>query len=46
MTHQFNPIDLDQQMRLKTAFDPEWLLNPAKVFPLEGRLDGLRHAAE
>ncbi len=46
MTHQFNPIDLDQQMRLKSAFDPEWLLNPAKVFPLEGRSDGLRHAAE
>ena len=21
---------------IKTAFDPGWLLNPAKVFPLEG----------
>jgi FAD/FMN-containing dehydrogenase len=21
---------------VKTAFDPDWLLNPAKVFPLEG----------
>jgi glycolate oxidase len=24
-------------MRIKTVFDPKWLLNPAKVFPLEGR---------
>jgi glycolate oxidase len=39
MTCQFNLIDLDQQMRVRAAFDPEWLLNPAKVFPLEGRLD-------
>ena len=28
---------LDAQMRLKTVFDPDWLLNPAKVFPLAGR---------
>ncbi len=37
MPFQFNRIDLEQQMRVKTAFDPQWLLNPAKVFPLEGR---------
>ena len=37
MIHQFNTIDLDQQMRVKTALDPKWLLNPHKVFPLEGR---------
>jgi glycolate oxidase len=37
MPFQFSPADLDQQMRVKTAFDPTWLLNPAKVFPLEGR---------
>ncbi|MBZ9934691.1 FAD-binding protein [Mesorhizobium sp. BR1-1-16] len=37
MVHQFNTIDLDQQMRIKTALDPQWLLNPHKVFPLEGR---------
>jgi glycolate oxidase len=24
-------------MRVKSAFDPAWLLNPAKVFPLAGR---------
>jgi glycolate oxidase len=31
---QFNPIELDQQRRIKSAFDPGWLLNPSKVFPL------------
>ncbi len=30
---QFTEIDLDQQMRLKCAFDPDHLLNPGKVFP-------------
>jgi glycolate oxidase len=34
MTVQFEPHELDQQRRLKSAFDPEWLLNPSKVFPL------------
>ena len=34
MTYQFLPHELDQQRRLKTAFDPDWLLNPSKVFPL------------
>ena len=33
---QFTPEELAQQRALKTAFDPQWLLNPAKVFPLEG----------
>ena len=37
MTRQFNTADLHQQMRVRAAFDKEWLLNPAKVFPLEGR---------
>lgn len=32
---QFSPVDLAVQMRIKTVFDPQWLLNPAKVFPLE-----------
>ena len=31
---QFNAVDLDQQRRIKSAFDPDWLLNPSKVFPL------------
>ena len=34
---QFTETDLVMQMRIKTVFDPKWLLNPAKVFPLEGR---------
>ena len=38
MTVQFAPEDLYQQMRVRAVFDPAWLLNPAKVFPLEGRL--------
>ena len=35
MRVQFTDTDLALQMRIKTVFDPEWLLNPAKVFPLE-----------
>ncbi|AHM04002.1 Glycolate dehydrogenase, subunit GlcD [Roseibacterium elongatum DSM 19469] len=34
MTTQFEPDDLEAQMRVKDVFDPTWLLNPAKVFPL------------
>ena len=34
MPVQFNATELDQQRRIKTAFDPGWLLNPHKVFPL------------
>jgi glycolate oxidase len=37
MRVQFSPTDLALQMRIKTVFDPKWLLNPAKVFPLDGR---------
>jgi len=37
MRHQFSEVDLAQQMRVRAAFDPQWLLNPAKVFPLDGR---------
>ncbi|MGH6990754.1 MAG: FAD-linked oxidase C-terminal domain-containing protein [Stellaceae bacterium] len=33
MPAMFNATDLDQQMRLKCAFDSEGLLNPGKVFP-------------
>jgi glycolate oxidase len=38
MRCQFNEIDLAQQMRVRAAFDPQWLLNTAKVFPLDGRV--------
>ncbi|KFE36766.1 FAD-linked oxidase C-terminal domain-containing protein [Thioclava atlantica] len=34
MDVQFAPADLEAQMRVKDVFDPKWLLNPAKVFPL------------
>ena len=37
MRYQFTPLDLEQQMRVRAVFDPGWLLNPAKVFPLDGR---------
>lgn len=35
MSSQYGPDDLAVQMEIKTALDPAWLLNPAKVFPLE-----------
>jgi glycolate oxidase len=38
MRFQFSELDLTQQMRVRGVFDPAWLLNPAKVFPLDGRL--------
>ena len=31
---QYDPADLEAQMSVKDVFDPAWLLNPAKVFPL------------
>jgi glycolate oxidase len=31
---QYDPADMEAQMKIKDAFDPAWLLNPAKVFPL------------
>ena len=37
MRHQYAQADLDQQMAVRAAFDPQWLLNPSKVFPLDGR---------
>ena len=38
MRSQFTQVDLEQQMRVRGVFDPLWLLNPAKVFPLDGRV--------
>ena len=32
---QFSEADLTVQMRIRSVFDPDWLLNPGKVFPLE-----------
>jgi glycolate oxidase len=35
MSYQYAPADLAAQMAVKDVFDPKWLLNPAKVFPLD-----------
>ncbi len=35
MTAQYTADDLEIQMQVKDVFDPDWGLNPAKVFPLE-----------
>jgi len=35
MHAQFSPEDMEAQLRVKDVFDPQWLLNPAKVFPLD-----------
>ena len=48
MEAQFDAPDLESQMRVKDAFDPGWLLNPAKVFPLHvsaSRREGRPNAA-
>ncbi len=48
MSEQYAPADLEAQMRVKDVFDPAWLLNPAKVFPLAAsaaRRAGARAAA-
>ena len=36
---QFEPVDLEAQMQIKDVFDPNWLMNPAKVFPLSSSAD-------
>ncbi|SFM01958.1 FAD-linked oxidase C-terminal domain-containing protein [Shimia aestuarii] len=45
MVTQYEPGDLEIQMAVKDVFDPKWLLNPAKVFPLAAS-DARRIAAE
>ncbi|MCK0171824.1 FAD-binding protein [Aliiroseovarius sp. S1123] len=35
MVSQFGSDDLEIQLQVKDVFDPGWLLNPAKVFPLK-----------
>ena len=37
MREQYGEADLAQQMRVRAVFDADWRLNPAKVFPLDGR---------
>ncbi len=43
MSVQFAPAELAQQRALKSAFDPGWLLNPAKVFPLQAAAEFSAH---
>jgi glycolate oxidase len=43
---QFTAAELAQQRRIKEAFDPGWLLNANKVFPLAPRDTPLPAAAE
>ena len=35
MPAQYGADDLEIQMQVKDVFDPAWILNPAKVFPLD-----------
>ena len=35
MSTQWNAIELERMMQIKDVFDPKWLLNAQKVFPLE-----------
>ena len=35
MSFSLDPADLEAQMAVKDVFDPDWLMNPAKVFPLQ-----------
>ena len=37
MRTQFTDGDLALQMRIKSVFDPDWLLNRGKVFPLDAQ---------
>ncbi|MEM1299659.1 MAG: FAD-linked oxidase C-terminal domain-containing protein [Pseudomonadota bacterium] len=49
MEDQYAPQDLSAQMDVKDVFDPQWLFNPAKVFPLsvsEARRAAAKIAAE
>ena len=49
MGDQYSPADLEAQMDVKDVFDPGWMFNPAKVFPLEvseARRNAARIAAE
>ncbi len=42
----FGPDDLDAQARLRAAFDPEGLANPAKVLPAGSRCADLQHVPD
>lgn len=39
MNVQYSEADIEVQLAIKDVFDPKWLLNPAKVFPLTSTED-------
>lgn len=39
MNVQYSEADIEVQLAVKDVFDPKWLLNPAKVFPLASTED-------
>ena len=46
MSLLFGPDDLDAQARLRAAFDPDGLANPAKVLPSGSRCGDLQHVPD
>jgi hypothetical protein len=42
----FSTDDLDAQARLRDAFDPERVMNPAKVLPAGSRCGDLQHVPD
>ena len=46
MSLLFDPDDLDAQARLRAAFDPDGLANPAKVLPSGSRCGDLQHVPD
>ena len=46
MTSQYDAADLAIQMEVKDLFDPGWLLNPSKVFPLDSSASHRSRTAE
>ena len=46
MTSQYDAADLAIQMEVKDLFDPGWLLNPSKGFPLDSSASHRSRAAE
>lgn len=42
MSTQYDPADMTAQMNIKDVFDPKWLLNAAKVFPLDASAEHRR----
>ena len=43
---QYSVDDLEAQMAIKDVFDPKWLLNPTKVFPLDASAERRANASK